>query len=282
MGDDTEDLCFVDEREAEMVAFSGSSEPYNRNGANSSWEAAWDSYDIAAKKLKFFAPPRLYESDVTVRYSIWWKNHRVTCCNVVKAVAGPCMPLKNAKKTEKEMVSEKPDENGEFMSNVEKKDMQNEDDDVLVFNESGKVYKRRSISCVKPLETAAQGGTHKRLKLSMKGWEKIKQNANASRKCKAERKRRYLKDFTFDFTGKVHRETMDDFDGKEFDDFATSPMGFRPKERGEVVRLISEDSQLEMQIKALKKEIAGFQAKMMNLESLQEEESKSEVSSSDE
>lgn len=249
--------------------------------ANSSWEAAWDSYDIAAEKLKFFAPPRLYESDVTVRYSVWWKNHRLTCSNLVKAVAGPCMSLKNAKKTEKEMLSEKPDENDEFMSNVEKKDMQNEDDDVPLFNESAKVYKRRSTNCLKPLEAAAQRETRKRLKLSKKSWEKIKQNANASRKCKVEKKRRYLKDFTFDFTGNGHRETMDDFDGKEFEDFASGPMEFRPKER-EVIRLISEDSQLEMQIKALKKEIAGFQAKMMNLESLQEEESKSEVSSSDE
>lgn len=262
--------------------------------ANSSWEAAWDSFDTAAKRLKFFAPPRLYESDVTVRYSIWWKHHRATYSNVVIAVAGPCMPLKNAKKSEKEMGSEKPSENSEIMTNDEKNDLQNKDDVVQVINESGKVYKRRAISCLKPLETITQGGTHKKLKLSANGWEKIKQKANSSRKSKAEKKRRYLKDFTFDFAGKVHKETLDDFDEKDFDEFSTnriafkefgeSPahVGFRPNERGEVIRLISEDSQLEMQIKALKKEIYEFQAKLMNLESPYEEESKSEVSSSDE
>ncbi|KAI0496682.1 hypothetical protein KFK09_023006 [Dendrobium nobile] len=32
MGDEKKDLCLVEEREAEMVAFAGSSEPYKRNG----------------------------------------------------------------------------------------------------------------------------------------------------------------------------------------------------------------------------------------------------------
>ncbi|PKU64906.1 uncharacterized protein LOC110104273 [Dendrobium catenatum] len=261
--------------------------PNNVTRANSSWEAAWDSFDTASRMLKFFAPPRLYESDVTARYSVWWKHNRVTCSNVVRVVAGPSMPLKMAKKSEKEMVLEKPGEDVEFLAHEE--DLQNKDDFALVNNDNEKVYKRKGV---KPLEITTQGGTHKKLKLSVKGWEKMKQNTKVSRKSKTEKKRRYLKDFAFDLAGNVHRETLDDFDGKEVDDFApiafkdfgetTVHSGFRTKNRKEVIRLIGEDSQLEMQIKALKKEIAGIQAKLMNLESLQEEQSKSEVSSSDE
>lgn len=255
--------------------------------ANSSWEAAWENYDTAAKTLKFFAPPRLYESDVTARYSIWWKQHRVACSNVVKAVAGPSMPLKIAKKSEKE-ISDKSTENIEFLTSEEKKDS------ALVHDESEKVCKRKAVSYFNPLETTTQGGTHNKLKLSVKSLEKIKQNEKASRKSKTEKKRRYLKDFALDLAGNVHRETLGDFDEKEVDDFPLNPSafkefgettvhpGFRAKKRREVVRLISEDSELEMQIKALKKEISQIQAKLMNLESLQDDQYKSEVSSSDE
>lgn len=255
--------------------------------ANSSWEAGWDSYDTAAKTLKFFAPPRLYESDVTARYSDWWRQHRVTCSNVVRAVAGPCMPLKISKKSEKE-ISDKSSENIEFLTNEGNKDS------TFVLDESDKVCKRKAVSCLTPLETAIQGGTHNKLKLSVKSLEKIKQNAKASRKSKTEKKRRYLKDFALDLAGNVHKETLGNFDGREIDDFTLDPSaykefgettvhpGFRTKKRREVIGLISEDSQLEMQIKALKKEISEIQAKLMNLESLQEDEYKSEVSSSDE
>ncbi|XP_020589085.1 uncharacterized protein LOC110030624 [Phalaenopsis equestris] len=256
--------------------------------SNSSWEAAWDSFDTA-KMLKFFAPPRLYESDVTARYSVWWKNHRVNCSNVVRVVAGPCVPMKAAKKSEKE-ISEKSSQNIEFLT--KEVELQNKDDFALVHNASEKVCKRKALSCLKPLEATAEGETHSKLKLSVKGWKKLKQDAKASRKSKTEKKRRYLKDFAFDLAGDVHRETLGDIDGKEADDFAlnpalefgetTVPSLFRTQKRGEFIGLISEDSQLEMQIKALKKEISEIQAKLMNLESLQDEQSKSEVSSSDE
>lgn len=261
--------------------------------ANSSWEAAWDSYDTPTKMFKFFAPPRLYESDVTARYSVWWKLHRLTCSNVVRAVAGPCMPLKIAKKSEKE-ISDKSSEKIELLIDEEKKDLQNKDGFTLVHNESEKVCKRKAVNCLKPLETTTEGGIHRKFKLSVKGLEKTKQNVKASRKSKTEKKRRYLKDFAFDLAGNVQKETLDEFDDKEVDDFSLDPIafkelggttlhsGFGTKKRRETITLISEDSQLEMQIKALKKEIGEFQAKLMNLESLQEEQSKSEVSSSDE
>lgn len=42
--------------------------------ANSTWEAAWKTYDIGTKPVQFYVPPRLFESDVTLQYTIWWRR----------------------------------------------------------------------------------------------------------------------------------------------------------------------------------------------------------------
>lgn len=41
---------------------------------NLTWEIAWKTYDIYKKNFKFYIAPRLFESDITLRYAIWWKN----------------------------------------------------------------------------------------------------------------------------------------------------------------------------------------------------------------
>jgi len=42
--------------------------------ADLTWEVAWKTYDFTEKNIKFYVPPRLFESDVTLRYSNWWIN----------------------------------------------------------------------------------------------------------------------------------------------------------------------------------------------------------------
>ncbi|KAG0491891.1 hypothetical protein HPP92_005289 [Vanilla planifolia] len=265
--------------------------------SNSSWEAAWESYDTSGSCLKFFAPPRLYESDVTKRYSAWWKQHRLACSDEVITVSRPCVSLKNAKKSD-ELVLEKTNESVELLDNEQANDTEDKDDIAHMElgdpSEIGNVCKRRVINVVKPSENVSPGGTLKKLKLSVMGWENIKQKPNALRKSKVEKKKRFLKDFANDLSCNMHSESLNFFYGKDAGDFAMYPSGFEEFEgvsthtgfimrnRRETTQMISEDSQLEMQIKALKKEIAEMQAKLMNLESLQDEQSKSEVSSSDE
>ncbi|XP_073005149.1 uncharacterized protein [Typha latifolia] len=47
--------------------------------ANSNWEVAWETYDIAAKNVAFYVPPHLLELNVTLAYSRWWKQHMLDC-----------------------------------------------------------------------------------------------------------------------------------------------------------------------------------------------------------
>ncbi|ONK54775.1 uncharacterized protein A4U43_UnF11630 [Asparagus officinalis] len=41
---------------------------------NDSWEAAWKTYDISSKNVKFYVSPGFFSADVTVEYSTWWRN----------------------------------------------------------------------------------------------------------------------------------------------------------------------------------------------------------------
>ncbi|XP_008803640.4 uncharacterized protein LOC103717142 [Phoenix dactylifera] len=60
----------------------------------STWEAAWKTYEIDADNVVFYVPPQLFESDVTLQYSVWWKKYMLSCCiDVVKSVVGPHISL---------------------------------------------------------------------------------------------------------------------------------------------------------------------------------------------
>jgi len=55
---------------------------------NSTWEVAWATYDISEKSVKFYVPPRLSESDVTLLYSIWWESVRRLSRKIVNGKKG--------------------------------------------------------------------------------------------------------------------------------------------------------------------------------------------------
>ncbi|KAF5179203.1 Aminotransferase-like, plant mobile domain family protein [Thalictrum thalictroides] len=42
--------------------------------ANANWESAWRTYDKPITKIRFYIPPRLFQSAVTSRYFDWWKK----------------------------------------------------------------------------------------------------------------------------------------------------------------------------------------------------------------
>ena len=48
---------------------------------NADLELAWASYSKPVVGLKLYLPPRLFEGDVTVQYSIWWKSELGLLCN---------------------------------------------------------------------------------------------------------------------------------------------------------------------------------------------------------
>ncbi|PKA54389.1 Serine/threonine-protein phosphatase 7 [Apostasia shenzhenica] len=263
--------------------------------ANLSWEAAWESYDIAAINVNFFSPPRLYESDVTLRYSVWWKQHMLSYSDLVQTITGPCISMKSKKKTEKEL--EKLDENDEILENDVKVDVPNNDNaklfELLVLRDNGMGSRKRASKCLKPSGTLSQRGIHKKLRLSTNGWGSMKRKSSTSSKSKVEKKKRSLKEFACDLASSDSKETLDDIDAKEDGDSAIDPTtfqyfggtardGFRFRQTKAIANFIGEDLQLEMQIVALKRETAEIEAKMMNLECIEEEHSKSEVSSSEE
>ncbi|RWW74544.1 hypothetical protein BHE74_00017514 [Ensete ventricosum] len=65
---------------------------------NSTWEAAWETYDISRKNIVFYIPPQLFESDVTLQYSVWWKQKiRPHATGTISSVQQPNSPSKSAK-----------------------------------------------------------------------------------------------------------------------------------------------------------------------------------------
>ncbi|KAL5711637.1 hypothetical protein ACHQM5_013902 [Ranunculus cassubicifolius] len=46
--------------------------PFTR--ANANWEIAWKTYEKPMRNTSLYFPPRLFESDVTVRYFDWWNE----------------------------------------------------------------------------------------------------------------------------------------------------------------------------------------------------------------
>ncbi|KAL5711636.1 hypothetical protein ACHQM5_013901 [Ranunculus cassubicifolius] len=47
--------------------------PGHFSRANANWEIAWNTYNVPTRNTSLYIPPRLFESDVTVRYFDWWK-----------------------------------------------------------------------------------------------------------------------------------------------------------------------------------------------------------------
>ncbi|XP_020249930.1 uncharacterized protein LOC109827349 isoform X1 [Asparagus officinalis] len=50
--------------------------PHSVPRANSTWEVAWRTYAISGNNVKYFVPSKLFESDVTLEYSVWWDSVR--------------------------------------------------------------------------------------------------------------------------------------------------------------------------------------------------------------
>ncbi|CAL9192670.1 uncharacterized protein LOC103988769 [Musa acuminata AAA Group] len=65
---------------------------------NLTWEAAWETYDISRKNIVFYIPPQLFESDVTLQYSVSWKQKiRPRATGTISSVEQPNSSLKSAK-----------------------------------------------------------------------------------------------------------------------------------------------------------------------------------------
>nr|XP_010923926.1 uncharacterized protein LOC105046877 [Elaeis guineensis] len=74
----------------------------------SNWEAAWQTYEIDAKNVVFYISPQLFESDVTLQYSVWWKKYMLFCCiDAVKSIVGPHSSLVIGEKVLRNAVAEK-------------------------------------------------------------------------------------------------------------------------------------------------------------------------------
>ncbi|OMO79270.1 hypothetical protein CCACVL1_13797 [Corchorus capsularis] len=68
-------------------------------------ETAWSNYSRPMGDAEIYTPPRLFESDVTIRYSDWWKQSIKAQCDVIKQFVkrpGSPIELPNVSKRKKE------------------------------------------------------------------------------------------------------------------------------------------------------------------------------------
>ncbi|WOK99123.1 hypothetical protein Cni_G07835 [Canna indica] len=75
--------------------------------SNSTWEVAWETYDITSKNIAFYVPPQFFKSGITLNYSIWWKECISACSILVENDIQPQGSLEDIHNFQSKVISEK-------------------------------------------------------------------------------------------------------------------------------------------------------------------------------